>query len=398
MGSRAFGDVIEAFPVFDLVRELWPETHLAVGCQTKAQESALEIYPQALERIAIRRGSVRLWKPAIRALRENLEAMRGFDAILFLYKNRVCWPMRVTAWLTGARVWHGHDYRYRNGQRNPYSDFPGRVFNQIVAADLLGLPLSRLREGRVAVPEADQEFARDFLSRHGLGRRPIVILNSLASPVMPGWGMERYGHVANALVERGVDVIINAGTKAQLEQYRRVADRLRREVILLETRTPAMLAAVMARCDLVVGEPSGQSWLATSVGVPIVALLGPGERNYHGQGRSGPPWWPRDQRHRFISKMDWCQTSMGTRCRCKYGEKPYGGWIKAMKLVAIWKPWKRRLERLGLVGHPGEIKVGGTPCLEAIQVAEVVDAAWSQLGLAQPAAAGKERERTSVAG
>ena len=71
VGSKAFGDVIEAFPVFDLIRELWPATYLAIGCQTNAQQSALTMYPHALERIAIRPGSVRRWKTAIHAFREK---------------------------------------------------------------------------------------------------------------------------------------------------------------------------------------------------------------------------------------------------------------------------------------------------------------------------------------
>jgi ADP-heptose:LPS heptosyltransferase len=378
-GSKAFGDVLEAFPVFDLVRELWPQARLAVGCQTRAQELTMEMYPVALPRVPIARGSVRRAGVALRAFKANLRTLRGFDVVLFLYKGKACWPMVLAARLTGARVFHGHDYRYRNERRNPYSDFPGRVFNQIFAADRLGLPLSHLREPRLVLPAADRQFAEELFRSRGLGRRPTVMMNSMASVVLPSWGIARYAQTANALVESGADVIINAGRKAQLDECRSVADRLRKEVVLVETPSPPMLAAVMARCDLVIGEASGQTWLATALGLPVIVLLGPGERNYHGQGRVGPAWWPRDPRQQLISKIDWCQMNMGRRCQCRYADGRSAGLVKALKLVGAWKPVKRWMPSLGRTHGPGEVRA--VPCLDAIHADEVIDLARQRLGL-----------------
>src|SRR5262249_27221212 len=158
-GSKAFGDALEALPALQFIREVWPQAHLAVGYQTKSQELTLSLSPYVSERIQICPGSVRHAGIAVKSFRENFRAMKGFQVILFLYKARVCWPMLITARMTGAKVLHKHNYRYRNPRRNPYSDFPGRVFHQIVASDLLGLPLSHLREPRIGLPEEAKRFA-----------------------------------------------------------------------------------------------------------------------------------------------------------------------------------------------------------------------------------------------
>jgi ADP-heptose:LPS heptosyltransferase len=318
LGTRGLGDALEAFPAFELLRELWPKARLAAGCQSPAQERTVEMCPAGVARVRIRDGSVKSAARALRGFGQNVRAMRGFDVIVFLYKRRVAWPAALAARLTGARVFHKHGYRYRDRRRSVYSEFPARVFNQLIVAEFFGHVLSRLREPRVILAERHRRFADEFFAAHGLGRRPTVILNSMASPLIQGWGIERYGGVASALGERGVDVIFNAGTDRQVREFRSLAPAVREGARLLDTRDPAQQAAVIAKCALLIGEPTGQSWLATAVGTPVLALMGPGEQNYHGQGRSGPLWWPWGSACTLLSKLAWCQTTMGERCTCPW--------------------------------------------------------------------------------
>jgi hypothetical protein len=215
-----------------------------------------------------------------------------------------------------------------------------------------------------------------------------VIINSLASPLIVGWGIDRYTDVANALAERGIDVLMNGGTGFQLDEFTGVAHRLRERVFLVETPSPRLLAAVIERCDLLIGQATGQSWLATALGKPMVVLLGPGDQNYPALGRGGPPWWPWPPRVRFISKFDWCQATTGTRCPCRYPPEGWGVFRAVMKRVDLWKPWKRALKSLGLRRRRGGPRLR-PPCLDALKVEDVVDAALQQLEMgrwARPAA------------
>ena len=89
LGSKAFGDALEAFPVFQLIREFWPEVHLGVGYQTKGQRLTLEMCRHISELISICPGSVRRSGIGLRRLTQNFHAMKGFEIILFLYKSKV---------------------------------------------------------------------------------------------------------------------------------------------------------------------------------------------------------------------------------------------------------------------------------------------------------------------
>ena len=299
------------------------------------------------------------------------------------------WPLVLAARVTGARVHHRHDYHYRDRRRSVYSAFPARVFNQILTSEWLRLPLTRLREPRVLIPEEDRRFAEEFFKRHELGQRPTVILNWLASPAIEGWSIDRYADVANALVTRGIDVLVNGGTGAQIREFTRVAHRLRERVFLVETPSPRMLAAVIDRCHLLIGEESGQSWLAAVLGKPMVIVRGPGDQNYPGLGRAGPTWWPWGARCRFVAKFDWCQTTMGDLCTCRHPRRWRRAFRVAMRRVGLWRVVQPALTSVGLYRRHAARHLR-PPCLDAVTVEEVVDAAHQQLEL------GRRVERVCV--
>jgi ADP-heptose:LPS heptosyltransferase len=380
IGPIGLGDAIEALPVFELINDFWPQSHLAAGCHSSAQQLTLGMCPHLSECIRIRRGSVKHAWRAVPGFADHVRAMRGFDTVLFLYKRRVSWPLLLAARLAGARVHHRHDYRYRDRRRSVYSVFPARVFNQIVTSEWLQVPLTRLREPRIVLSEDDRQFAEEFFKRHELGHRPTVIVNSLASPMIVGWGIDRYADVANALAARGIDVLVNGGTAAQIREFARVAHRLRDRVFLVQTPSPRMLAAVIARCDLLIGEASGQSWLAATLGKPIVILLGPGDQNYPGLGRGGPPWWPWGARCRFVTKIDWCQTAMRERCTCLHPRRWRRTFRVAMRRVGLWTVVRTGLTSIGLYRRHAALHLR-PPCLDAVTVEEIVDVALQQLEL-----------------
>jgi ADP-heptose:LPS heptosyltransferase len=392
-GSRGLGDALETFPVFELIRDSWPDARLAAGSHSAAQEMTFAMSPHVTRCVRIRAGSVEQARAAIVGFSQNLKVLREFDVVLFLYKKRVARAMILAARLAGAAVYHRHPYRYQDPRRHAYGNFPARVLNQIIVARWLGLPLRHLREPRLVLPEADRQFAEQFFREHGLGARPTVILNTLGSAVIPGWGIERYAQVANRLVARHVDVIVNAGTDVQRREVQRVAHVLESRVFLLDTRLPRQLASVIARCDLLIGEASGQSWLATALGIPMITLFGPGDQGCHGLGRGGPVWWPRDARHRVISKLDWCWATMGSRCTCRYPPRPRRSparkaFRNALKAIGVWKLRKALWKALGLHRPRPKLYDSFPPCLAAISVDEVVEAAVRPLGGAARAADG----------
>src|SRR5712691_9327075 len=233
LGSPGIGDAVEAFPVFEIIREHWRDVYLVAASFNESQSAMLEMSPYLSARTKLfeHRGIKRGWR-AIKGCGPNFKAMRGFDIILFLYKKVITLPMVLTARLTGAKVLYKHDYHYRDKRQDPYSDFPEHVFFQIVATRLLGLPLTHLREPRISSSEQDRQFAEDFCNSKGLGHKPLVILNTQSNPYCLGWGIERYACLANALVDWGADVLINGGADVQVTEFKGVARKLRNRVFL----------------------------------------------------------------------------------------------------------------------------------------------------------------------
>jgi heptosyltransferase I len=395
IGPLGIGDVAESLPAFELIREHWPEATLAAGYFSAKQRPLLDEC-RALSGAVQLIGGVEYAGRTLRGLGHNVRAMRGFDTVLFLHKrHRVAWPMRVAGRLAGARVLHRHGYRYADPRRTARSDFPEHVLFQKVAADLLlGVPLTRLRAPAVAVREDDRRAAAAILAARA-PHRPRAILNTQSG--LPDWGIERYAEVANTLARRGATVLVNGGTRHQVEEYNRVAPSLEAGVALLERPSPGVLAAVIEQCDVYVGAANGPASVAIGCGTPAVMLVGPGEHGYPGQERIGPPWWPRRDEHVVIAKTGWCQARQA-QCRClppTRAERRRRRLKRAMKQAGLWKPWraarKAALRRLGRLPRRAAPPRPYT-CLEAISVEEVVRAAQARLdGSARPAVAGDGR-------
>jgi ADP-heptose:LPS heptosyltransferase len=338
---------------------------------------------------------------ALRSLAANARAMRGFDAVLFLHKRHaVTWPLWLAGRVAGARVLHHNGYRYADPRRTARSDFPEYVLFQKVAADLLlQEPLSRLMQPRLEIAERDRRAARRFLERHApVG--PRVIINTQSN--LPDWGIERYAAVANALTERGADVIINGGSSHQVEEYRRVAASLSPRVALLERPTPGELAAVIDRSDVYIGAANGPSSVAMALDTPTVALVGPGEHRYPAQERIGPPWWPRGDRHVVIARNDWCYANRAADCRCQPLSRP-ARWQRSLKrgmkhtgVRGRWRRVRRTVRRWLPRAAPRAQRPRPYPCLEAISVEEVLEAALERLDL-DAAGTRTARARAAVA-
>ena len=99
------------------------------------------------------------------------------------------------------------------------------------------------------------------------------------------------------------------------------------------------LAAVMARCALFIGEPSGPTHLARAVGTPTLSLQGPGDRRYPGQDRLGAVWWPQDPPIRGCPRSSGASGPAATPAGCRFTE-PDHRFKHALKRVGVWDTWK----------------------------------------------------------
>jgi ADP-heptose:LPS heptosyltransferase len=256
------------------------------------------------------------------------------------------------------------------------------VLFQLIASNLLlGKPLAAADPPRLVPGPAERAHADRVFAEHGLGARPVAIVNLRAPKYahMGRWGTDRFARVAEELLARGVDLVFNGGLQEQADELDGLPPDVRREIRVIGDHTPLELAAVIQRCDVFIGEPSGPTFLALAVGTPAVTLQGPGDHAYPGQNRGGAVWWPHRRQHGVVSKVEWCQLTMGASCRCTHTTAAPAP-ERALKYVGVWKTYKRLRRAVRPQAPRPPASAPRFPCLEAIEPADVVAAAMDLLG------------------
>ncbi len=121
----------------------------------------------------------------------------------------------------------------------------------------------------------DARSALDLLKDSGCQGRYLCLHPGAGAPVKL-WRPEAFAQAADAIAEKyGLQVIIT-GSSAEKGLAQRIADLMERAPLMVVGQTNlGELAAIMGRCELVIGVDSGPLHLAVSQGVPTVHLYGP---------------------------------------------------------------------------------------------------------------------------
>ena len=165
------------------------------------------------------------------------------------------------------------------------------VGESVVAALLSALgracPEPLPRHPRFSPGPAAESAAEALLAPLGSGAAPLVAIHpgSGGFSTARRWPAAGFASVADQLASRGARILLVGGRDDGCSE---VSAAMRHPPALdLSGRTdlPA-LAAILARCRLLVGNDSGVSHLAASMGCPVVAVFGPSNPSAWG------PWWP----------------------------------------------------------------------------------------------------------
>jgi lipopolysaccharide heptosyltransferase II len=127
--------------------------------------------------------------------------------------------------------------------------------------------------------DQDARHEADHLLRQTgwVERSPLVALHPGASKPPRAWHEQRFGELARRLASRtgGVILLGGPGERDRLERMAAGSDPGR---ILIPPRVLPIkvVGALLQRCHLFVGNDSGPMHVAAALGVPTVALFGPG--------------------------------------------------------------------------------------------------------------------------
>jgi len=139
------------------------------------------------------------------------------------------------------------------------------------------------------------------LEEQGIDSGQVLVgIHPSASDGSKRWPAQRFAQLADRLADsRGVRVVLVAGP-ADAPQAQHVEQAMQRRPLNVAGRlSVGELAALLARCRLLVSNDSGPVHLAAAVGTPVVALFGRAQ-----PGVNATRWRPLGPGHIVLDKSD----------------------------------------------------------------------------------------------
>ena len=247
----AVGDVCHALAVVQHIQRHWPQTKLTwiVGKTEMGLLSGIEgVELVPYDKKSGWKGVWNLWM----FLKNN-----QFDALLNMQT-----AFRASIISLGIQAKYKIGFgkkRSREGQwlfvnRRVQDPKTPHVLDGFMAfADYLGVPPAEMLSWKLAISDADREYAKQFIDP----TRKNLIISPCSSKAEKDWLVERYAEVANIAHQHNVD----ASGKTSLKQ----------------------LAALIHQANLVISPDSGPAHIATTQGTPVIGLYA-----YHNPLRTAP--------------------------------------------------------------------------------------------------------------
>jgi ADP-heptose:LPS heptosyltransferase len=272
--ANALGDFVFALPALEALRAAYPRARITLlGAPWHARFLAGR--PGPVDRVVPLPAGPGLRDPVpgeppgdLAACLEELRAYR-FDLAIQLHGGGRHTNPVVSA--AGARITAG----LRAEDAPPldrwirYVYYQPEVFRYLEVVGLVGAPPVGYQP-RLELTDDDRRSAADLVDDGG---RPLAALHPGATDPRRRWPTERFAEVGDALAAAGAQVLVT-GTGAERELAGKVLAGMRYPARSLVDALPlGGLAAVYARCAVVVANDTGPLHLAAAVGAPTVGLF-----------------------------------------------------------------------------------------------------------------------------
>ena len=156
----------------------------------------------------------------------------------------------------------------------------------------------------VAPTGDDQRWVDSLLDTHKIAATTsLVVIHPGTSVEVKQWRNEAWGRCATALQrgwqEQSSVLFLLTGTRRERPLLEAIALATSASTIILTSTTIGQLAALLARCRLVLGVDSGPMHLAVAQGTPTLQIFGPTDPKRYGA-------WGSSQRHAIVTSTYLC--------------------------------------------------------------------------------------------
>jgi lipopolysaccharide heptosyltransferase I len=292
----SIGDIVHTLPALAAVRRALPEAKISWVVERGAAEilrdnpileSAIEVDTKALRRVPVSGETLSATRRQLRRLRAS-----AFD---FALDFQGLLKSALIARLSGAAQTYGFA---REHLREPISRFllhetisvPAHTHvirkNLALVADALNIRVpvdAREFEFPIAT---NAEHVREAATVAESAGAPFAIINPGGGWVTKLWGAERYGALADALLERhGLRTLVTYGPGEE-ELAARVAAASRLDAALPVQLSLKGFYELARRAEVYVGGDTGPTHLAVAARAPVVGIFGPTEWWRNGSPRA----------------------------------------------------------------------------------------------------------------
>ncbi len=276
--SGALGDFVLTLPVLRALREAAPEAHVEVVGRPATLEVAHGRYYADAIRSIDRADFAPLFAPEGEPSPEVGAYLVAFDLILSYLPDRDG-LFRKNLERVGVR-------RLICGDPIPGPGETRHIVDRLAEpVEQEGIPV-RDRVPRLFLNEADRRRAEAFLEASGVSA-PFYAVHPGSGGARKRWPPGRFARVAEAM---DVPVVVPCGP-ADEEVVARMISEMRVAPVVARHLPLPVLAGVLARCQVYLGNDSGVTHLSAASGAPVVALFGPTDSRV---------WGPKGGRVRIL--------------------------------------------------------------------------------------------------
>jgi heptosyltransferase-2 len=259
------GDLVLSTPLIETLKRSYPDSRISFLVNDKTEE-LLRNDPLVDEVICYR----------TRSFLSLLRRLREFQVAIVLYPTFtiafLCWLSRIRLRVGTAYRFYSFFFNRKVYEHRKHCEIHEAEYNMNLL-EPLGVERSRVKP-RVCLTEVERDWARRTLREMGT-KESIVALHPGGGGSSRRWSEESFGRLADALVDRGFEVLLTGG-EGEEGLVGRVVSKMRSSPISMVGEASLLqLAALFTMCRALVTNSTGPMHLAASCGVPVVGIFCP---------------------------------------------------------------------------------------------------------------------------
>jgi heptosyltransferase-3 len=247
------GDMVTTLPVFDYLKEKFPDAEITVWCLTLTAQ--LLKHNSKISKI----------------VSSEKELTGNYDLIVDLRGDFKTMKYALTNFAK-IRLDRG-TVRFRNKFFLP--KHPHEVFTNLQTLEAI---IGEIKEDvKINLPfgKENENVAVQFLERNSISK--FVIFHTGARKLLRRLPGDKFAAVATYLKAKFQTEIVFVGSNDELDDIKKIQDQIKFQTYIFNGFSLLDFAALSSKAILMIGNESGPMHLSAAVNIPVIGLFGPGE-------------------------------------------------------------------------------------------------------------------------